>query len=309
MPYQITELRPKTCQRAADLFAAAGGADLTTEVIEQTIYRHRGLSLVAELDGEVVGVVFCRKLPDGAFVQQLVVEKKHQNKGVEKRLADGATSKLNHSNVNKYRLELLEGGDDSFWSAQVWSDQLALGEPIQHQVHISDPTDVNDPACPLYDPAAHQEIEDQTEAVTVVEAEAEPEPEAKSEVEAGPEVENEAVAHVDVTAADVSPDAVSEEAETAGSVTETVSEKAATDNADDTASNQSTDDARVDSTNEPTDEVQAEAVTEATSETAAEVTTDAASETAAEAAAPAEEDPPTEAAAPDEPPATEPASS
>jgi ribosomal protein S18 acetylase RimI-like enzyme len=134
MDFKFREMEMDDYEKAYSLWTNMDGIGLSeadSKVnIDLFLNRNRGLSLVCENDGEIVGTALCGHDGRRGFIYHLSVDKEFQNKGIGKTLINECLSKLKDEGIAKCHIFVMnnnEAGKD-FWSRSGWTyrDDIAV---------------------------------------------------------------------------------------------------------------------------------------------------------------------------------------
>jgi len=126
---QITEMSIKDYEDVIALWRGTEGVGLSDadsrENVEEYLKRSPGLSLVARLDGQIVGAVLCGHDGRRGYLHHLAVAPAHRRQGIGKALVDAALSRLRDLGIQKCHLFIFAGNAQAreFWRKIGWADR------------------------------------------------------------------------------------------------------------------------------------------------------------------------------------------
>lgn len=151
MVAEIREMRGFDCDEAAALLQAHGEETCKTldaAKLRQIIGKHRGLSLVAQLEGKIVGVALATRKDSNGFIQFVIIEP-GAGETLSRQLANACSAKLAHTAIGKCKIRLATSdAADAFWQDVKWTDCPELEQPVRYYKVINDATNPDDPTCP-----------------------------------------------------------------------------------------------------------------------------------------------------------------
>lgn len=128
-------LRPFTIDdfdAAISLWQASEGVGLnesdTREAIATYLARNPGLSLVAEIDSQIVAAVLCGHDGRRGFLNHLAVARTHRGQGLGRRLVEACLEQLGALGIPKCNIYLYADNDAgaAFWRHLGWFDRAEL---------------------------------------------------------------------------------------------------------------------------------------------------------------------------------------
>jgi putative acetyltransferase len=128
-------LRPFTLDdfdAATSLWQTTEGVGLnesdTREAIAAYLVRNPGLSLVAEIDSQIVAAVLCGHDGRRGFLNHLAVARSHRGRGLGRRLVEACLERLGSLGIPKCNIYLYADNDAgaAFWRHLGWHDRAEL---------------------------------------------------------------------------------------------------------------------------------------------------------------------------------------
>ena len=128
-------LRPFTIDdfdAATSLWLVTEGVGLnesdTREGIASYLDRNPGLSLVAEIDSQIVGAVLCGHDGRRGFLNHLAVARSHRGCGLGRQLVEACLARLEPLGIPKCNIYLYADNDAgaAFWRHLGWRDRAEL---------------------------------------------------------------------------------------------------------------------------------------------------------------------------------------
>jgi len=108
------------------------GIDDTREAITRFLNRNAGLSVVAELDGNIVGSILCGHDGRQGFLYRVAVDAKQRRAGIGQAMVRACLVALRRESIRKCTLVTYKSNDlgNAFWPAQgfILQNQLGLYE-------------------------------------------------------------------------------------------------------------------------------------------------------------------------------------
>lgn len=117
---------------AISLWQATEGVGLnesdTREAIAAYLVRNPGLSLVAEIDSQIVAAVLCGHDGRRGFLNHLAVARSHRGRGLGRRLVEACLEQLGALGIPKCNIYLYADNDvgAAFWRHLGWFDRDEL---------------------------------------------------------------------------------------------------------------------------------------------------------------------------------------
>ncbi len=154
MPIEISEMRPSDRQEVAQLLETSANPPSETSQLQNAsepsgdtppppaadnpiknpMFRcDNVLSLVAREEGQLVGVILCRRDGIQGHLHNVTVAPSHKTTDLDKALIDKALGKLNARGSNKTRIKLPTGPEHApFWDVVKWSNIEELdADPVR----------------------------------------------------------------------------------------------------------------------------------------------------------------------------------
>ncbi len=119
------------CAQALEFLAGLPGVRLhkngedTVDGIIAYLERNPGMSFVAIADGEIVGTILCGHDGRRGYIHHLAVDRRHEKKGVGKKLVLLATEQLKACNIKKSAVFVLKENDigEAFYKSLRWKEE------------------------------------------------------------------------------------------------------------------------------------------------------------------------------------------
>lgn len=119
---QIREMMVTDYEAAVKLWQKMPGLGLSDadskENTEAFLMRNKGMSFIAEWDGELIGTVLCGHDGRRGFIYHLAVHEAHRRKQIGSELISGCLIRLNNAGITKCHLFVLENNAQGmdFWN-------------------------------------------------------------------------------------------------------------------------------------------------------------------------------------------------
>jgi ribosomal protein S18 acetylase RimI-like enzyme len=132
MTLAVQEMTPADYDEAMALWRACDGIGLSAadsrEGINAYLARNAGLSLVARLEGRLVGTCLCGHDGRRGYLHHLAVAADHRGQGLGRALAEGCLERLAAAGIDKCHVFIRADNwpAEAFWQALGWQERTDL---------------------------------------------------------------------------------------------------------------------------------------------------------------------------------------